>query len=560
MLSLAWLLPNHSKPWTSFHSDAWAATILAVIGLVVIVRAQQVVACQGLVLVVALLLPLPFAQYAFGLIPFAGQAWIASAYIVGFLLALVVGQQWQDWKPVWMGDILFLAIGIASIVSVAMQLQQWLDPGNDGTLDIWVVGSDGSRPYANMAQANQLATLLLWGLVACGWGVWRRQLGRIAALIASAWLLVGLALTQSRSAVLGLVVLVLASWWWGRLWGAKSVPRYVTGLAVFYVLTLLVLGPLRRFMMLEAPGSMVQRLGQEMRPELWRMLWHAAWQRPLTGYGWNQVVPAQATVAEQYLALHHPFFQSHNLFLDFILWAGFPLGALLVACVLAWIATAWRRVCMPQEALYLLLVLVVGVHAMLELPLHYGYFLLPTGLAMGALNANLKIWPLARSSRFAKRWLWLGAWCLGATLLGLVVRDYFRVEEAYNTLQLEKAQFQNGRVADPPEVLLLTDLREIQRFMKYEPVAGVSMAELQWAREVTLIWPSPRSFMTLAVLLGLNNQPVEASQWLVKMCRIVPRDQCEAGPLRWEQAQKLHPALASILWPAGVTSGQALGL
>lgn len=558
LLSLGWLLPNHSKPWSSFHSDAWVATILVVLGLVVIVRARQAVVWHGLALVAALLMPLPFAQHALDLLPFAGQAWIASAYIAGLLLALMVGQQWQGWRPVWMGDILFSAFGIAAIVSVALQFQQWLGPTPDGTLDVWALGSDGARPYANMAQPNQLATLLLWGLLACGWGVWRRQLGRTAALLAAAFLLVGLALTQSRAGALGLLALVLATWWWRRLWEARHVPQYVAGLAVFYAVVLLALGPLRRVLMLDEPGSMLQRLGHELRPELWRMLLDAAWQRPLAGYGWNQVLPAQVAAAERHPALHIPFFQSHNLFLDFILWTGIPLGLLLTGCVLTWLITAACRVGRPQEALYLMAVLVVGIHAMLELPLHYAYFLLPTGLLMGALNAELRIWPLGRPSRSTGRWLLLGTWCLGATLLGLIARDYFRVEAAYVALRLEKAQILNSRPAEAPEVLLLTDLREVQRFMKFEPVTGASSAELQWAREVTVIWPSSRNFMTLAILLGLNQQPHEARDWLAKMCHIVPRDQCASAPSRWAQAQQLHPQLAAIEWPTRVESTHAV--
>ena len=558
LLSLGWLLPNHSEPWTSFHSDAWVATMLAVVGVVVIVRARQPVVWHGLALVIAILLPLPFVQYAYELLPFAGQAWAAGAYTVGFLMAFVVGQQWQGWRPLWLGDILFSAIGIAAVISIALQLQQWLGPSSDGTLDIWVRASDGARPSANMAQPNQLATLLLWGLIACGWGVWRRQVGRGPALLTSAFILVGLALTQSRTGAFGLLALVLATWIWRRVWRASSIPWYVTGLAGFYALLLMALTPVRRLLMLDVPGSMVARLDHELRPELWRMLLDAVWQHPWAGFGWNQVVPAQVAVADHYLALHHPFFQSHNLFLDFMLWAGIPLGILLTACVLIWLSTAASRVRHPQDALYLLFVLVVGIHAMLELPLHYAYFLLPTGLVVGALNAELRIWPLGRSSWIAGRWILLGVWCLGAILLALIVRDYFRVEATYAALQLEKAQLLNSSPAEVPEVLLLTDLREIQRFMKFEPAAGASSTELQWAREVTLIWPSSRNFMTLAILLGLNGQPVEAQQWLAKMCHIVPRDQCGTAPSRWAQAQKLHPQLAVIEWPATMESTQAL--
>ncbi|MBB4222583.1 PglL family O-oligosaccharyltransferase [Variovorax guangxiensis] len=548
LLSLAWLLPNHSKPWTSFHSDAWVAATLVVIGLVVVGRAKQVVVWHGLVLVVAILLPVPFVQHAFGLLPFAGQAWTASAYIAGFLLSLMVGQRWQGWRPLWMGDILFSAIGMAAVISVALQFQQWLEPGGDGTLSVWAIDSDGARPYGNMAQPNQLATLLLWGLLACAWGVWRRQLGRTAALVAAALLLIGLALTQSRTGALGLLVLLLGVWWWRQLWGARSAPWYATGLALFYVLVVLVLGPLRRALMLDVPGSMVQRLGHELRPELWRMLLDAVSQHPLFGYGWSNVVAAQLAVAEGYPALHHPFLQSHNLFLDFLLWVGVPLGGVLTAFLLAWFVAAVRRVRQATEALYFLMILVVGIHAMLELPLHYAYFLLPTGLAMGALNSRLNIWPVGMSSSIVGRRLLGGSLCLGAILLGLIARDYFKVEVAYTSLQLERANIVNSRLTEPPEVFLLTDLREAQRFMKFEPMAGVSLAEIQWARDVTAVWPSPRSFMTLAILLGLNHHPREARDWLIKMCRIVPRDQCEAAPSRWARARQLHPELAAVEW------------
>lgn len=549
LLSLAWLLPNHTKPWTSFHSDAWIGAVLGVVSAVVIAQAGQPKECHGLTGVVAILAPLPLLQYCLGFFPFAGQAWVAVAYILAFLLALMVGAQWQEWQPTWMGDILFSAIGIAAITSVALQLQQWLQPMSAGSLDVWTLGSDGSRPYANMAQPNQLATLLLWGLLACGWGIRRKHLGRISASLAAAFVLIGLALTQSRTGALGLFALVLAAWLWRRLWGAKNVFWYVLGLAFFYVLLLGLLEPLRSALMLSAPQSMAERLGHELRPELWRLLLDAAWQRPLFGYGWNQVLPAQIAVAERHSALHYPFFQSHNQFLDLILWTGIPLGLLLSGCLLAWLVIAACRVRRPEDALYLLFVVVIGIHAMLELPLHYAYFLLPAGLIMGSLNASLRIWPLCRPARVAGSGFLLGTWCVTVILLVLIARDYFRVEESFAALQLERSQIQGNRQVEAPQVLLLTDQREIQRFMKFEPTDRASSAEIQWARDVTVAWPSARSFMTLAILLGINQNPEEAHEWLVKMCRIIPADQCASAPSRWAHAVQLHPQLAAVGWP-----------
>ncbi|MDM0039456.1 Wzy polymerase domain-containing protein [Variovorax sp. J22G21] len=550
LLSLTWLLPNHARPWSSFHSDAWIAVVLASISLVVLVRATQGLVWHGLALVVAFLVPLPFLQLATGLLPFAGQAWIASAYLLGLFLALLVGQQWHGWRQVCMGDILFLAIGIASVVSVGLQLQQWLGLTRDGSLDVWVSSVDGVRPYANMGQPNQLATLLLWGMLAGGWGAWRGHIGRGAALLLAAFLILGLALTQSRSGAIGLVAIVLAVWWWRPLWANGRTHLYASGLTALYGVVLLALTPLSQLLMLEAPVSMTDRLTGELRPKLWRMLVDAAWQRPFSGYGWNEVIPAQLNVADHHPAMGYPFSQSHNLFLDFVLWAGLPVGLLLTACVLAWLLTVARRVRRAPEAVYFLFVMVVGIHAMLEFPLHYAYCLLPVGLVMGALNAELGIWRINHNPHRGGRWFLLGVWCLGAVLLGVVVRDYFRAEAAYAALQIENAGIKNSRPVQPPDVLILTQLREAQRFMKFDPAVRVSPAELQWARDVTQIAPSSRNFMALAVLLGLNRQTEEAQSWLVKMCRVVPRDQCASAPAKWAHAQKLHPSLAPVAWPA----------
>lgn len=549
LLSLSWILPNHSKPWTSFHSDAWMAVVLAVIGLVIIVRSPQIFFLRGFVIIIALLTILPFIQYRFGVIPFAGQAWIASAYLLGFLMALLVGERWHGWCPVWMGDFLFSAIGIASIVSVALQLQQWLGLNRDGTLDIWILSSDGIRPYANMGQPNQLATLLLWGLLALAWGVWRRFLGRSVALLSAAFFLYGLVLTQSRTGALGLLILVIAAWYWKKLWMKSYAHLYVTGLAIFYVLFIWLLSPVNRLLMLPELLSNGDRISQELRPLIWRLLLDAAWQHPFSGYGINQVFPAQLSVAERYSAVNVPFMQSHNLFIDLILWTGIPIGLFLMGSLIAWINIARLRIIRPQEVFYFLFIIVVGVHAMLEYPLHYAYFLLPTGLIIGALNEELKIWQFSYSFRLVGRLVLIGLWCLSISLLGIIIRDYFRIESNYMAFEIKKAGIENNKIVKAPDVMLLTDLRDIQEFMNSKPNIGISKITLQWARDITRASPSTRNFMALSILLGLNNETEEAREWLVKMCLIVSKDQCELSYANWASAQKIYPQLRVINWP-----------
>lgn len=548
-LSMTWLLPNHSPPWSSFHSDAWVAAVLAVIGLVVTLRSRQPIIFNGLEGMAAALMAVPLIQYFFGMLPFAGQAWVVGAYLAGFLLALLVGQQWCSWRPLWMGDIIFSAIGMASIFSVGLQLQQWLGLTTDGNLDVWILSSNGIRPHANIGQPNQLSTLLLWGLLACAWGVWRRVLGSFTALLSVVFLICGLVLTQSRTGASTLVLLVVASWIWRRLWGKRHVHWYVSGLGVFYGILSGVFTGINRLLLLAEPLTAAQRINEEIRPLIWRLLLNAVGQHPFFGYGWNQILLAQITAANENFPINVPFSQSHNLFLDLILWMGVPLGLLLSAGLIAWLVVALRRAKQQYEIFFLLLVVVVGIHAMFEYPLHYAYFLLPTGLVMGALSHKLNIWNFSGLPQHNARLILVAFWSVTVVVFGTIVFDYFKIEEAYLSLQIESAQIENSRPVKIPDVILLTDLKEIQRFRKFELKAEVSDADLQWARDITRISPSSRNFMALAILLGLNNHPAEAREWLFKMCLIVPLDQCASAPSRWLEAQKLHPELENIVWP-----------
>ena len=137
MLTIGWLLPNHYRPWLSFHSDAWVALTLSLGSAAVIWRSREPMMWHRITLLVALLLCVPWLQYAFGMMPVIGNAWISSAYLLGLLLAMLIGARWELSSPGQLGDGLFLAIGIAAILSVSLQLQQWLQLDR---LELWKMG------------------------------------------------------------------------------------------------------------------------------------------------------------------------------------------------------------------------------------------------------------------------------------------------------------------------------------------------------------------------------------------------------------------------------------
>jgi len=487
---------------------------------------------------------IPGLQTLFGLIPLTGVAWISSAYMAGFFLALVIGAQWEANQANQLGDGLFLAIGIAALVSVGLQLQQWLQIEG---IELWKMGGGPGRPFANFGQPNQLGTFLLWGLLAIGWGWIRQQIGGPIALSMAFFLLFGLALTGSRTAWIGLSVLVLAGWIWRRQWGNPRVPIIVTGLGLYFVLCVGTQAWLGSAILGDAPslpaGYMDPMSGQH-RLLAWALFWDAIAQRPWFGYGWYQVVPAQMAVAIEHPTLHGFFTSTHNLFLDLFIWCGVPLGLLISISLLVWGWQKTRAVRQAEEAILLLFLAVVFNHAMLELPLHYAYFLLPVGLVMGALNTRLGEAPVL----FMPRWVSTSVWLTVALLLMLIIRDYARIERSHENFRMERMRIKVAHL-DSPDVLLLTQWREFIEVARLEPRYGMSPAEINRIRHVTNFFAGPMLIHKLATALTLNHQADEAGLWLRRLCKSSPAQDCIDAQHVWEKQSLKYPEIATMSWP-----------
>ena len=544
MLAVAWLLPNHYPPWSTFHMDAWTAIVLSLAAAAVIVRTSGPVTWHSTSVLAAMLVFIPGVQYGLGLILLPGTAWISSAYLIGFLLTLLIGARWESASPGQLADGLFLAIGMAALISVGLQLHQWLALD---LLDIWSMGEGYGRPFANFGQPNNLGTFLLWGLLAAAWGIARQRIGLWTALFMAAYLLFGLALTQSRTAWVAVVMLIAASWIWRRLWSDPRWPWVATGLGLYFAICVLSLGWLNQLfgLTLSADIGDLARISSEQRPAVWALFIDAALQRPWWGYGWNQVELAQLTASLDHPALHIVFSHSHNLFLDLMLWCGIPIGMFVSICLVGWFWRRLRAVRHAEDAVLLMFLLVVANHAMLELPLHHAYFLLPVGLVMGAINVCL----CARPMLVIGRWSVVAVWLASAALLGLVIRDYAQVEPSYQALRFEWARIKTPIRGGPPDVLLLTQWREFVRFARFEPKSGMSAIDLEWMRRVTRTYPGAGQFHKLAVALAMNQHPDEARLWLRKMCKLVSESQCAAVKSAWAHQSLDNSEMAAVPWP-----------
>lgn len=542
LLSLAWLLPNHAQPWLSFHGDAWSATVLATIALFVFLQSRSTVDWHGLPVLTAVLLAVPALQFAFGLINHFGVVWINMAYLMGFLVALLVGASWEKVTPLQCADMLFAAVALAAVASVGLQLHQWLGLEAIGP---WILNSSGSRHYANMAQPNQLASLLMLGVLASAWAYLRRWIGPLTATGVAAFLLFGVALTESRTGWLNALLIVGALIAWRQLARAGRVFWVAIGLITYYFLCVLALPLLNEA--LGASGVPVEYRGvsDNARLSIWTMFIKAVALRPWLGFGWGQLGQAQFLLLDQQLSLGGSLLQAHNLVLDLVLWNGAPVG-LAVAALLAW--WAWRaihKVSDMHQLLMLLFLVVLFTHAMLEFPLQYAYFLLPAGLIMGALNASLDLRVVFNSSR------WLAVCLLIAVMgvLSITIRDYFRVETSFYGLRFEQRKIPTPIPSTPPDVLALTQWRDFIFFARLDPSQVHTAQDIEWAGKLVRTTPSAHGMYKLAAMFAHAGQPDDAQHWLRSLCRVSPQNQCDIIRAEWASQSGVHSKIAAVPWP-----------
>ncbi len=521
--------------------------MLAIAGGAVFTRSTRQVEWHGITTLIALLTTVPFLQFAAGMLSFSGEAWLITAYLMGFLLTLLAGAHWEGATPGRAADSLFLAIGIAAILSVWLQLRQWLGLAAElETMQVWTAEFTRERPSANLGQPNQLATLLLWGLLAFLWGVARKKINPACAIFGAIFLLFGIALTQSRMPWIALSILTLAGFAWRRLWPARTPWVFLFLLLCFFGFTFS-LSYLSEFLTLgiDVRSATLGGKSSQLRLKAIIMFLDALWQQPWVGYGWNQLASAQLAVAKNHPNMTSFFIQSHNLFLDLVLWCGIPIGVGASLYLVAWMLRCIKRTTNSEDAVLTLFILVVAIHAMVELPLHHAYFLLPTGLVMGMLNQRLRSNVIFRTNR----WWILGSLLCTSLLLGVIIRDYLRVDASFRAYRLEVNHIGNLPPGKPPEVIVLNDLREFIRNARTEVQPNISSEELELLRRITKSFPTPFNLFNYTKALAFRHETVAARDWMEKIQKVQPDSYVQNLREVWTIQSQTEPAMAAVPWP-----------
>lgn len=544
LLAAGWALPNHYPPWSSFHSNAWIAACLILMAMRALWRHRPVIGLGGAHAALAALTLLVPAQYAAGLLPLPNTALLGWLYVLGFVLAVFLGRVWAQADADAPARHILAAAALAALVSTALALYQWLGlTEKDGLTDIWVMYLErGERPYANLGQPNQLASLLLLGLLGVVMLRHGRWLGAGASTMAAGFILFGLALTQSRTAWLTLTVATLFLLAQRHLPLARADKMRIGAFYVFYLLALLGHPALGRLLGLDTASTLVTRTNGEIRLDLWKMALDATTLSPWFGFGIDRSNEGFFQVFLRHPALANLYFeQSHNLILDLALWFGWPLGLLLSLALALWFARCLRAVWTIPQLATLGAVFALLTHAMLEFPLRYGYFLWPLGMLVGSVSAVFR-------PRVLMSIPWQAAFGVLAALLAtlaVLVHDYLRVEASFTELRFEIARVGPKPDDAPPKVWLLTDWPKAIALARATPTEGMTDAEIREWESLLYFHTSPLVLRKVVGALMLNGRPQEAREWALRSCWLLSAPVCKKVIDEWHVPGATPPTTAS---------------
>ena len=335
---------------------------------------------------------------------------------------------------------------VAAAVSTAAALLQYFDAAD--WLAPWVNQSTGGEAYANLRQRNQFASLTVIGIAAILWLGGRGLAGRPATL-AIAWLAAGNAATTSRTGLLELLLLGAVVWWWGGLRSPRT-RLWLVALAA-YLAAAVALPLLAQMVTGEPANSLWTRVSASepcgSRIVLWSNVIALIAERPWLGWGWGELDFAHYSALYGGTRFCDILDNAHDLPLHLAVELGLPAAVALcsVIAVAIWRGRPWREGDDTRQLGWTVL-LVLGVHSLLEYPLWYGPFQMTLGLALGML------WPAparahsqpARPGAIGARLALAFCFLLAA---GYAAWDYFRASQIYLPAERRAAAWQHDPLA-----------------------------------------------------------------------------------------------------------------
>lgn len=519
-----WILPTHTPPWSAFYSEWLWAVLLVALSIWAVAALQRPWSLLRPELMLGLVATIPLAQGLFGLFLFPNESVVVAAYVAGFFMAVWLGRHLYACCKYQVIDWLLTGLAFAAVISTGLALYQWLALDGLGLMAP-AMSVGGGRTVANIGQSNNLSTLTVWGLVSMWWAYDRKKMGAWGAVVASAFLILGVALTGSRTGWIQVALLCLLMVICGpRL--TRSKRTLCAAALILWLATLVVTLPYLSAALWDSATRTASELSSMgLRSKFWAMSMDAIWQRPWFGYGWNQTVLAQVALAQDYPNLSEAMGHSHNLVLDLLLWNGVPLGLLLVVFGTGCLTKCVRR---AQGETYFILIGFVAiflVHAMLELPHVFTYFLFPVGLVLGCLGATVP----AAALFSVPRWVVGTASLVALGALALVFVDYGNTESYLTARGMFAARIVGAPMPESPNIYLLQPLQKAIERIHTEPKRNMTIRDLDALRKAAFRYPTSGAPFRYVKAAALNGRLDDANSTVTTICAMYSKSECDSA-------------------------------
>lgn len=511
LISFAWLSPFHTYPWVTFSGELASFTAGLVLLAVFLNKKMIIPRAQ---LWITPIIAVPLLQWGFGLVNDFSTALLSSLYVFAFWLMIVLGYNLSsqaDQRELLMQETSKLLFGIAIVCSV-MAIVQWCGLG--GVIN-GVMQLKGDRPYANFGQPNHLATFLIMGLMGALYLYEKRVVAAYWLVPSSLLILFTIALTQSRTS--WVVCLFILFYWMYKQY--KQQPRFsfiqlwiwCIGFFVIAAWGLpLLTNVIETFSNSEViqTTSLAERASSGyLRFDIWTQMLLALKEQPWLGYGWNQTSIAQISIFNSHPS-HEWVISAHNVLLDILVWNGLPLGLLIIGYMAVWFFWLDRNAKDTTSVVAIMMVAAILIHAMLEFPQRYAYFLLPMGFLLGLVQAQTPQLKAVTLNKNVIRLIWL----IGIVLLLLIWRDYKLFQE--NSRLIFKKQQPTVEILGSSKILLLTQFQQRLDWINLKPQTQMSNTDLEWIDAFVKNKATPYNLKKYAQVLVYNHKFEEAEQQL----------------------------------------------
>ncbi|MDP2805301.1 MAG: Wzy polymerase domain-containing protein [Gallionellaceae bacterium] len=531
-----WVLPflyyHHAYPITTFYQE-WGAAVLGVLAMPLLVsgRYWQQPEIPRIVLLPIGMMLLLLVQYLLGKIPSLDQTLLLTMYFLWMALLVMLGHRLRielGLPKLALILAVFLVVG-AELNALAGILQhyRW-----HTFLSSVITVKTSSAVYGNIAQPNHFANYLALGLASIGllYIRWSMRAWQVALLAVP--LLFVLALSGSRGTWLYLVFMVGMSYLWQRndksyLPLLKYSAALLVGLALMHWVVQMpwLAGSVTKVTSLERLFGEVG--GGSIRLHLWKESLLIFANFPLIGAGFGQFAWQHFLLGPelQNISISGLYNNAHNVVMQLAAETGLAGLIVLFGTLGLWFWHARRE----HRTLYqwwgYMVLGVLGIHALLEYPLWYGYFIGIAAVALGLMETKTYRLELRALGRLSVAMMLL----LGALSLTQLFQGYKKLE---SSLKLRPASSTDASytprlrdsLAEVYDYALLRPYAELFMTGMIEPSADLLAEKIAMNEHAMRFVPIAPVVYRQAWLLALSDRLPEAKTQLKQSLWSYPND------------------------------------